>query len=339
MNLEPGKTPPAAPVPLDAELQAAYDAYLETEPELAPMSLEMLPRIRAEVDAAVAALEDLSRGGRFTVSQPSVPGLDRDPEIPLLICTPTSAPASRPALYFMHGGGFFCNDHRTGLDQVLETAERIGATLISIGYRLAPEHPYPAQINDAYAGLLWTADHADEIGIDPERIVVTGPSAGGGLSAALALTVRDKGGPRLLGQLLMCPMLDDRNDSASAMQMDRIEFWNRSYSGFGWTSLLGALQGTADIPHYAAPARATDLTGLPPAFLDVGSAECLRDEVLDYADRIWQAGGRAELHIWPGGIHAFDREVPEARISKAAVAARHSWLERLLTPTSDPLRR
>jgi acetyl esterase/lipase len=321
---------PAVPVPLDAELQVAYDAYMAEEPELAPMSLEMLPRIRAEVDAEVAALEDLSRGGRFTVSQPSVPGLDGDPGIPLLACTPAGAPASRPVLYYMHGGGFFCNDHRTGLDQLLETAERFGATLISVGYRLAPEHPYPAQINDAYAGLLWAADHADELGIDPDRIVVTGISAGGGLSAALALTVRDKGGPRLLGQLLMCPMLDDRNDSASAMQMDGIDFWNRSYNGFGWSSLLGALQDGADVSQYAAPARATDLTGLPPAFLDVGSAECLRDEVLAYASRVWQAGGKAELHVWPGGIHAFDREVPEARISKAAVAARHNWLERLL---------
>jgi acetyl esterase/lipase len=155
----------------------------------------------------------------------------------------------------MHGGGFFCNDHRIGLGQQLDTAERLGATLISVGYRLAPEHPYPAQINDAYAGLLWVADHADELGVDPERIVVTGYSAGGGLSAALALTVRDKGGPRLLGQLLMAPMLDDRNDSASAMQMDAVEFWNRSHNGFGWRSLLGGAQGGADVPQYAAPAR------------------------------------------------------------------------------------
>jgi acetyl esterase/lipase len=331
VDLESGKTVPAVPVPLDAELQVAYDAYLAEEPELAPMSLEKLSGIRAEVDAAAAALEDLSHGGRFVVSQPSVPGLDGAPEIPLLVCTPVGAPASRPVLYFMHGGGFFCNDHRIGLDQQqLETAERFGATLISIGYRLAPEHPYPAQINDAYAGLLWVADHADELGIDPGRIVVTGYSAGGGLSAALALTVRDKGGPRLLGQLLMAPMLDDRNDSASAMQMDAVEFWDRSHNGFGWRSLLGDVQGGADVPQYAAPARATDLTGLPPAFLDVGSAECLRDEIVAYAGRIWQAGGKAELHVWPGGIHAFDRDVPEARISKAAVAARRNWLERLL---------
>lgn len=329
MDLEAGKTVLAAPVPLDAELQVGYDAYKAEEPELV-MSLEKLSTIRAEVDAAVAALEDLSRGGRFTVSELSVPGLDGDPEIPLLVCTPAGAPASRPALYFLHGGGFFCNDHRLGLDQQLDTAERIGATLISVGYRLAPEHPYPAQIDDAHTALLWVAGHGDELGIDPERIVVTGYSAGGGLSAALALTVRDKGGPRLLGQLLMAPMLDDRNDSASALQQDGIEFWNRSHNGFGWRSLLGDGQGGADVPQYAAAARATDLTGLPPAFLDVGSAECLRDEVVAYADRIWQAGGRAELHVWPGAIHAFDRDDPETRISMAAIETRRSWLERLL---------
>ena len=322
------------PVPLDAELQVAYDAYIAEEPEQAPMSLDLLPGIRAEVETGVAALGDLSRGGRFTVSEPTVPGLDGDPEVPLLVCTPAGASTSRPLLYYIHGGGFFCNDHRTGLDQLLETAEQFGATLVSVGYRLAPEHPYPAQINDVYAGLLWAADHAEELGIDPERIVVMGISAGGGLSAALTLTVRDKGGPRLLGQLLMCPMLDDRNDSASAVQMDGVDFWNRSFNGFGWSSLLGDAQGGADVSQYAAPARATDLAGLPPAFIDVGSAECLRDEVLAYADRIWQAGGVAELHVWPGGIHAFDREFPEARISKAAIAARDNWLERLLATSA-----
>jgi acetyl esterase/lipase len=130
-------------------------------------------------------------------------------------------------------------------------------------------------------------------------------------------------------------MLDDRNDSASAIQMDGIEFWNRNYNGFGWNSLLGDIHGGADVQQYAAPARATDLTGLPSAFLDVGSAECLRDEVLAYAGRIWQAGGKAELHVWPGGIHAFDREVPEARISKAAVAARTTGWSVSSSPTDS----
>jgi acetyl esterase/lipase len=323
-------TVPAVPVPLDAEQRVAYDEYLAEEPDLPPMSAELLPGIRADVEAAVADLDDLGRGGRFTVAEASVHGVDGAPAVPLLICTPVDAPTSRPVLYFLHGGGFFCNDHRLGLDQFLDTAERIGATLVSVGYRLAPEHPYPAQLDDVRAGLSWTVEHAAELGVDPDRIVVTGPSAGASLAAALALSLRDEGGPHLLGQLLMSPMLDDRNDSASAWQMDEVEFWDRSRSGFGWRSLLGDRQGGTDVPPYAAPARATDLSGLPPAFLDVGSAECLRDEVVDYANRIWQAGGRAELHVWPGGLHAFDREIPEARLSQAAIAARRNWLDRLL---------
>ncbi|MFK0173777.1 alpha/beta hydrolase [Streptomyces sp. NPDC090306] len=318
------------PVPLDGQLRDALRGDATEQPEPVLMSAELLPQIRAEVDAAVAALDDLGRGGRFTVTQPAAPGLDGDPDVPLLVCTPVGAPTSRPTLYFVHGGGFFCNDHRTGLDQMLDTAERLGATLISVGYRLAPEHPYPAQIDDVHAGLLWAVEHADELGIDPARVVVAGPSAGGGLGAALALTLRDKGGPRLLGQLLMCPMLDDRNTSGSLAQMDATDLWNRSFNGFAWSSLLGGVLGGSDVPQYAAPARAVDLSGLPPAFLDVGSAECLRDEVLDYAARIWQAGGEAELHVWSGGVHAFDLEVPEARISRAAVTARQGWLGRLL---------
>jgi acetyl esterase/lipase len=320
------------PVPLDPELQVSYDAYLAEEPDLAPMSAERMRGIREQIAAAVAALDDLGRGGRFTVAEPSAPGVDGGPDVPLLVLTPAGAPAGRPALLHLHGGGFFLNDHRLGLDQQLDIAERFGATVVSVGYRLAPEHPYPAQVDDARAGLLWTVEHAAELGVDPERIIVGGPSAGGGLSAALALHLRDQGGPRLLGQLLMCPMLDDRDRTASARQMDAVEFWDRSHSGFGWRALLGDRCGGPDVPPYAAPARATDLAGLPPAFLDVGSAECLRDEVVDYARTIWLAGGRAELHVWPGGIHAFDREDPEAQLSVAAVAARHAWLSRLLTP-------
>ncbi|MEV7503862.1 alpha/beta hydrolase fold domain-containing protein [Streptomyces sp. NPDC093018] len=326
MNLESGKT---GAVPSDAEIQVEWDAFLAEVPDPAPMSQEQLAEIRESVAAAVAAIDDLGPGGRFIVSEHSVPGQNGAPEVPLPVCTPAGVPASRPAPYYAHGGGFFCNDHRLDLNQLLETAERFGATLVSVGYRLAPEHRYPAQIEDAYAGLLWVADHADDLGIDPEGIVVTGNSAGGGLGAALALTVRDKGGPRLLGQLLMYPMPDDRNNSPSALQMDGVDFRDRGFNGFGWRALLGAAQGGPDVPAYAAPARATDLSGLPPAFLDAGSAECLRDEVLAHADRIWHAGGRAGLHVRAGGIHAFDREVPEARISQDAIEARHRRLERL----------
>jgi acetyl esterase/lipase len=165
--------------------------------------------------------------------------------------------------------------------------------------------------------------------------VAAGTSAGGGLTAALTLTLRDKGGPRLLGRLLMSPMLDDRNDSASAHQMDGVDIWDCGWNGFGWNgfgwhALLGQAADSPDVPPYAAPGRATDLSGLPAAFIEVGSAECLRNEAVAYAGRIWRSDGEAELYIWSGGYHCFDQVVPGARISRAACAARHSWLSRLL---------
>jgi acetyl esterase/lipase len=157
-----------------------------------------------------------------------------------------------------------------------------------------------------------------------------GVSAGGGLSAAVALLARDRGGPALAGQLLVCPMLDDRNDSPSSRQMAGLGVWDRVANDVGWTALLGEARGGPDVSPYAAPARATDLSGLPPAFIDVGSAETFRDEDVAYASRIWQAGGSAELHVWPGGSHGFAGMVPGAAISRAAVAAQRNWLARLL---------
>jgi acetyl esterase/lipase len=141
---------------------------------------------------------------------------------------------------------------------------------------------------------------------------------------------RDRGGPVLRGQMLLCPMLDDRNDTPSSVQMAGQGVWDRTANETGWTALLGAARGGPDVSPYAAPARATDLSGLPPAFVDVGSAETFRDEDVAYAERIWQAGGHAELHVWPGGFHGFDLLVPQAVISQEAKAARVRWLRRLL---------
>lgn len=273
-----------------------------------------------------------ARDGRFTVTEHAAPGREGAPDVKLLICTPTGAPEPRPAICYSFGGGMFSGDHRhpRNVDPLLDIAEEFGTTVISVGRRLAPENPYPAPLDDLYAGLLWTADHAADLGIDPQRIILAGTSAGGGLTAALALTVRDQGGPRSLGQLLMSPMLDDRVDTPSMHETEAIDIWNRPANIFGWTALLGPARGGPDVPPYAAPARATDLSNLPPAYLDTGSAESLRDEITAYATRIWAAGGTADLHIWSGGFHCFDKVVPEARISRAACAARHAWIGRLL---------
>ncbi|HCU51884.1 MAG TPA: esterase, partial [Micromonosporaceae bacterium] len=170
------------------------------------------------------------------------------------------------------------------------------------------------------------------LGLDAGGVVLSGSSAGGGLAAGVALLARDRGRPRLQGQMLQCPMLDDRCDTPSAAQMRHVGLWDGASNLAGWTALLGDRRGTHDVSYYAAPGRAHDLAGLPPAFIDVGSVEALRDEAVTYATRIWQAGGEAELHVWSGAFHSFDEWVPDAVVSRAARANRVAWLRRLLAP-------
>jgi acetyl esterase/lipase len=317
------------PPPYDHEC----GAVLARLPEFPALTLETIPAFRAGGEEFMPRPTDeaLSRGGAYTVEERTVPGPDGAPDVPLTICRPVAS-APVPVLYYVHGGGMFSGNARVALDEVLELAASVGGAVVSVEYRLAPETPHPGPVEDCYAGLVWVADHADELGID--RIVLIGGSAGGGLAAALALMARDRGGPELAGQLLMCPMLDDRNDTPSAHQMAGTRMWNRQANEVGWTALLGDARGGPDVSPYAAPARAADLAGLPPAFVDVGSADTFRDEDVDYATRIWQAGGVAELHVWPGGFHGFDGVAPHAAVSQAAVAARANWLARLLGPRS-----
>ncbi len=184
------------------------------------------------------------------------------------------------------------------LPQLLrEWALPLGLAVISVEYGLAPRAQYPEPVEDCDAGLVWAAGHAAELGIDADRTVIGGKRAGGGLAAALALLTRDRGGPAPIGQLLLCPMLDDRNTTFSSHQMAGIDIWDRTSNTTAWPALLGDRPGAADLPPYAAPARATDLSGLPPAYIDVGSSETFRDEDVAYADAIWRAGGQAELHV------------------------------------------
>jgi acetyl esterase/lipase len=316
------------PPPFDPELAAALEAVADTVPS--SYTLDAVAGLRQAETAAMPTDEELSRGGFFGVEERAVPGPEGAPDVSLLICSPTVPDGPRPVFYSVHGGGMMLGNFRTGVDAVLDWAQELHAVVVSVEYRLAPEHPHPAPVEDVYAGLAWTAEHAEEIGGDPERIVIAGGSAGGGLTAALALLARDRKGPRPIGQVLMCPMLDDRNDTPSAHQMAGIDVWDRASNETGWTALLGDLRGGPDTSLYAAPARADDLSGLPPAFLDVGSAETFRDETVAYASRIWQAGGVAELHVWPGGFHGYESFAPRAALSQGTVAARMAWLRRLL---------
>ncbi|GAA1000782.1 alpha/beta hydrolase [Acrocarpospora macrocephala] len=321
---EPIMTVPTPP-PFDPELAAALTVMADFIPP--SLTMETLPALR---DASFMPEEDFTRGGAIDVTELTVPGPAGEPDISLLVLRPAGETGPVPALYNIHGGGMIMGTNRLIPTEMLDMVVELKLAVVSVEYRLAPEHPHPAPVEDCYAGLVWTAKHADEIGVDPGRIVVAGASAGGGLAAAVALLARDRGGPALIGQLLICPMLDDRNDTVSSHQMAGLGVWDRTSNDTGWTALLGDRRGGPDVSPYAAPARATDLSGLPPTFVDVGSAETFRDEDVAYATGIWQSGGVAELHVWPGGFHGFDMMAPQAAISQEAKAARLRWLRRIL---------
>ncbi len=314
--------------PIDAELALVLSGLGPNASD--PLLMADIPAWRETRKALRLTDDDLRRGGAIEFTELTVPGPEGAPGISLLVCKPSGLATSAPGVFHIHGGGMVVGDNRTGMLTMLPWIQEAGVVVVSAEYRLAPEHPYPAGVEDCYAGLTWTAAHAAELGIDPDRLLIAGASAGGGLSAAVALMARDRGGPALIGQMLGCAMLDDRNQTPSSSELDRQGMWDRTSNLTGWRALLGAAQGGADVPAYAAPARAADLTGLPPAYLDVGSVETFRDEVLDYAARIWRAGGVAELHVWPGGYHGFESIAPAAAISVAARQTRLDWLRRLL---------
>jgi acetyl esterase/lipase len=217
-----------------------------------------------------------------------------------------------------------------GLEEFAPLVAEFGAVVVSPEYRLAPEHPDPAPVEDCYAGLVWTAHHAHELGIDPERLIIAGGSAGGGLAAGTALLARDRGFPALTHQVLMCPMLDDRFITPSSRELDGEGMWDRNDNKLGWTALLGERRGRQDVSIYAAPARATDLSGLPRTYMDCGSAETFRDEAIDYAQRLSQAGVSVDLHIWGGAYHGFDVMETGAALVAASRATRREFLVRAL---------
>lgn len=300
----------------DPELAAALEG-LPSGPPLGTASLVDIRRALAEGNLTCAE----AIGDRDLVWEDhEIPGT----EVVVTVVKPTDA-KDAPGFYNIHGGGMVLDDRFADLPRMVALVEEFGFVAVTVDYRLAPEHPHPAPIEDCYAGLTWMAEHASELGFDPARLIVGGGSAGGGLSAGIALLARDRGGPALAGQLLLCPMIDSRNDSVSTVEFAERGVWGRAANEFGWRSLL-----KGQTSPYAVPATATDLAGLPPAFIEVGAAEIFRDEDVDYARRLWQAGVPTELHVWAGAYHGFDRIAPDSEVTRAALAARASWLRRII---------
>lgn len=317
------------PSPFDRELAKPLKNILKEI--LVPLTAELIPRSRDLTEKNSLSDEEIRRHGAFSFEEHIVPGPEGEPDISLIICRPTATSGPYPVIYNIHGGGMVAGNNRTAeLMGELKRAEELQLAVVAVNYRLAPEHPYPAPVEDCYAGLHWLANNAADWNIDPNQIIISGNSAGGGLAAAVALLARERGGPYLIGQMLQCPMLDDRCDTISAKQMQGVGLWDTISNLTGWTALLGPQRGGEDVPSFAAPARATNLSQLPPTFIDVGAIESLRDEAISYASRIWQHGGEAELHVWSGAFHSFDQWVPDAIVSQSADEVRIAWMRRLL---------
>jgi acetyl esterase/lipase len=319
--------------PFDPELSAVL-AGLPDEMRR-PMRAEDIAAERQQLTLRQVGDEMLRRNGAVELEERQIPGPAGAPDLWILVLRPAHGRGPWPGIYHTHGGGMVVGSRRTGADEMARWVDEAGAVVVSVEYRLAPEHPHPAPVEDCYAGLVWTGEHRAELGIDSASLVIAGLSAGGGLAAGTALMARDRGGPALSHQILMCPMLDDRGVTPSSQELDGEGLWDRTSNLTGWTALLGDACGGPDVSPYAAPARATDLSGLPATFIDVGSAETFRDEAIDYAARLSQAGVPVEFHLWPGGFHGFESLAPESALARASSAARLGYVRRVLSRARD----
>jgi acetyl esterase/lipase len=302
---------------LDDEIAPA----LATFPMASALSVDALATMRATRSEMFAGVElsDAVERTEHVVSD--------DPLVVVRVHTPKGVDGPLPCVYSIHGGGYVLGSYDMDDAKFDRWCPALPCVGVSVEYRLAPEAPYPGPLDDCYAGLRWTHEHAAELGVAPERIGVAGVSAGGGLAAALALLARDRGEVPLAFQLLECPMLDDRQTTSSS-QLDGLPIWSRESNEFGWRSYLGDLYG-GDVPAYAAPARATDLTRLPPTLVIVGGADGFRDEDIDYASRLCRSGVPTELHVLPGaphGVQFFAGSVVARRWGQTVT----QWLEQRL---------
>ncbi|MFC0108234.1 alpha/beta hydrolase [Kibdelosporangium aridum] len=314
------------------------------DPELLPW-LDVLPNIPLET------YEDLlvSRGrmaeirAQMPAYEPSrpidtrdefIPGPAGAPDVLVRVYTPPASDAPRPGLVYIHGGGFVGGNIDMTDNACLKYADELGIVVVSVEYRLAPETPFPGPVEDCYAALVWTANKASELGIDPARIGVAGGSAGGGLTAGTVLLARDRGGPAVVFQHLGIPELDDRLETESMRAYVDTPLWNRPKAIFSWDAYLGeGKRGTADVSPYAAPARATDLSGLPPTVVTVCQFDPLRDEGMEYARRLSHANVPTELRAYAGTFHG-SQMVTDAAVTMRMAADELEDLRRGLRVTS-----
>jgi len=310
---------------VDPELIELLEIWPET-----PFTLENLPALRA-LRVEIPPVE--SAGAEITVTTHMAPGPVGAPDVAVTTFTPpTTRGTPLPGIFHIHGGGYVVGTADEMEPHLRPLAAALNCFIATVDYRLAPETPFPGPVEDCYAGLAWVLAHAQELGIDARRVGVMGESAGGGLAAALALLVRDRGALQLSFQHLVYPMLDDRTCSAPDPHPYTGEFvWTAASNTFGWSSLLGCPPGSQGISPYAVPARATDLSRLPPTFIATAALDLFVEENLEYARRLMRHGVPVELHVYPGAYHGFDFD-PKAEVAIQARRDRLEGLKRALRP-------
>lgn len=305
------------------------------DPEIAAM-LEMPP-----LDLTHETLEDIRSNPLFSPAELPPPPFpvgeafapsEHGPDVRLVVMNPPSAKTGRGAILHIHGGGMVVGVADLATVTKCPLALEHDCVVVSVDYRLAPETPFPGPQEDNYAALLWLAAHADELGVDPARIVLMGESAGGGLAASLAQMTRDRGGPKLAGQVLVYPMLDWRTGGPECPHNNRHTgewIWTRDKNRFGWEAVRGGYSPTDARKGWFSPALADDLAGLAPAYIVTGALDLFLDEDLAYARRLIDAGVPCELHVYPGAIHAFEM-VPETTLAAQAATDLRRGLGRFL---------
>ncbi len=291
--------------PIDPQLQAAADAI---PPELGLITQDMVAPLRAGMAQQIPAATKPTI--RVDTRWQNIAGEAGDSRV--VVYRPLTQREAGPGLLWIHGGGYLFGS----ADEILpaQLAEKYRCTVVSVDYRLAPEHPFPAGLEDCLAAYHWMLANAVKLAIDPTIIALAGQSAGGGLAAGLALKLRDSGACAPAFQFLLYPMLDNLHATPSGQHVDHY-VWNRQTSLNAWAMYLNGTPGAVASP-YAAAARATDLSGLPPTFVTVGTADLFRDECIDYAHRLMAAEVAVELVVFPGVFHGAEQFAPEAQISR-----------------------
>lgn len=314
---------------IDSELAAALEAM-----PIGPNGVFDLTDVPATREAVHTIAETIAATipdePTVAAHEIQVPRADA-PDVPVVLLRPQNAPGPLPVIVWFHGGGQVLGFAAQDAPWLKPLSAALGCAVVAVDYRLAPETPAPGAAEDGYTAYRWISDNATDLGLDPTHIGLAGQSGGGGIAAATALLIRDRGAATPLFQLLQYPMLDDRNTTDSSREITDIGIWDRATNLLAWQAILGDRAGTKDVTPYAAASRASDLAGLPPTFIGVGELDVFRDESLDYAARLRAHGVDVELHLYPGAYHAFDLFAPQSQLAESFRHAWNSYLARHLT--------